>query len=227
MTDEELEELLNDCPTLYHMAEQDSWASIEKYGLLSTTALLDQYEISGDTRDTIESARRPTSVALEKKEIGRAVVRDQSPMDDNGLLRCLQDGLTPKDWYRLLNRKVFFWLTCPRLLRLLKAGNYRNEEHDVLELETAPLIAAYSENIWFSAINSGSTKPGKSLPHSLSSPRPPLRAKIFRFAITPNHRYKLRVPSRQRGVSRSSRTLGWNAVDAGALRARMFRRAGR
>jgi hypothetical protein len=68
---------------------------------------------------------------------------------------------------------------------------------------------------------------GKSLPHCHRSPRLPLHLKIFRFAITPNQRYNLRVPSRQRGVSRSSRTLGWNAVDAGALRARMFRRAGR
>jgi hypothetical protein len=45
------------------------------------------------------------------------------------------------------------------LLRLLNAGNYRNEEHDVLELETAPLIEAYKEKIWFCPINSGTTKP--------------------------------------------------------------------
>jgi hypothetical protein len=54
---------------------------------------------------------------------------------------------------------VFFWLTHARLLRLLNAGNYRNEEHDVLELSTAPLIAAYKDKIWFCPINSGSTKP--------------------------------------------------------------------
>lgn len=159
MTDEELEELIGDCPTLYHMAERDSWPSIEKDGLLSTTALLDRYSISGTDRDKIESSRRPTSVVLHEKDLGRAVVRDQSPMDDSGLSRCLQDGLLPQDWYRILNNKVFFWLTRPRLLRLLKAGNYRNEEHDVLLLDSAALISAYKESIWFCPINSGSTKP--------------------------------------------------------------------
>ncbi|MGY8666257.1 hypothetical protein Q3C01_28450 [Bradyrhizobium sp. UFLA05-109] len=159
MTDEELEEVIGDCPILYHMAERDSWQSIEKSGLLSTTALLDKYGVSGTDRDKVESARRPASVVLQKEPLGRAVVRDQSPMDDSGLLRCLQDGLLPQDWYRLLNNKVFFWLTRPRLLRLLNAGNYRSEEHDVLLLDTAPLISACKESIWFCPINSGSTKP--------------------------------------------------------------------
>ncbi|MCA6108973.1 DUF7002 family protein [Bradyrhizobium cenepequi] len=159
MTDAELEELIDDCPTLYHMAERGSWLSIEKYGLLSTTALLDQYEISGEARDVIEAERRSNSVALQKEGIGRAIVRDQFPMDGKGLVRCLQDGLQPQDWYRLLNSKVFFWLTRSRLLRLLNAGNYRNEEHDVLQLDAAPLIGTYKEKIWFCPINSGCTKP--------------------------------------------------------------------
>src|SRR6202030_2530970 len=66
-------------------------------------------------------------------------------------------------WYRLLNGKVFFWLTHARLLRLLNAGTYRSEEHDVLELETSPLVAAYKDNIWFCPMNSGCTKP---FPHA-------------------------------------------------------------
>jgi hypothetical protein len=159
VTDAELDELISHCPILYHMAEKDSWPSIERHGLLSTTALLDLYAISGDARAAIESVQRPISVTIKKEGIGSAVVRDQSPMDDKGLLRCLQDGLTPQDWYRLLNGKVFFWLTEQRLLRLLNAGNYRNEEHDVLQIDTASLIGAYKDEIWFCPINSGTTKP--------------------------------------------------------------------
>src|SRR6266566_3916627 len=43
-------------------------------------------------------------------------------------------------------------------------------------------------------------------------------AKIFRFANTPNQIYNYRrlIPD-MRGVSRSSRTLGWDAVDAGHI----------
>lgn len=162
MTKDELEELLQDCPTLYHMAERDSWPAICQYGLLSTTALLDRYGMAGAERLEIEARRRPKSVTLEKKSLGRAIVRDQLPMDDQGLTRCLRDGLTPEDWYRRLNSKVFFWLTRDRLLRLLNAGTYRLEEHDVLELAARPLVFAYSDKIWFCPINSGCTKP---MPH--------------------------------------------------------------
>jgi hypothetical protein len=42
-------------PRLFHMAEAGSWLAIQRYGLLSTTALLDLFEITGDDRDSIES----------------------------------------------------------------------------------------------------------------------------------------------------------------------------
>lgn len=159
MTKDELVELVTDCPTLYHMAEAGSWPSIQNYGLLSTTALLDRYEIAGAARAAMESKRRPTSVPLERTGFGRAVVRDQLPMDDEGLSRCLEDGLSPEDWYRTLNAKVFFWLTWERLLRLLNAGTYRLQEHDVLALDAKSLVQAYEDKIWLCPINSGCTKP--------------------------------------------------------------------
>jgi len=159
VTRNELAELLTDCPTLYHMAERGSWQSIQKYGLLSTTALLDRYGISGMARERIESERRPTSIYLGSNDLGRAVVRDQLPMDDRGLERCLQDNLLPKDWYRILNGKAFFWLTQERLLRLLNAGTYRLEEHDVLALNASALVEVYLDKIWLCPINSGCTKP--------------------------------------------------------------------
>ncbi len=157
MTDAELAELLRDCPTLYHMAERGSWPSIREHGLLSTSALLDLYGIAGVERAAIEGQRRPGSVALDHPALGRAVIRDQKPMSDAGLRRCLMDGLTPEDWYRLLNGKVFLWLTRARLLRLLSARPYRDAEHDVLELDTAALVGAYRGAITLSPINSGTT----------------------------------------------------------------------
>lgn len=159
MTEADLAELLADSPTLYHMAEQGSWPSIRNYGLLSTTALLDRYGITGAARTAVESKRRPASVSLERNGFDRAVVRDQLPMDDSGLTRCLEDGLSPEEWYRILNAKVFFWLTRERLLRLLNAGTYRLQEHDVLVLDAKPLIEAYEGKIWLCPINSGCTKP--------------------------------------------------------------------
>jgi hypothetical protein len=162
MNQEELEELLSDCPTLYHMAERGSWPSIRERGLLSTTALLDLYEAQGDERVRIEATRRATSIELTRQGLPTAIIRDQLPMDDRGLRRCLPAHLAPADWYRLLNQRVFFWLTRDRLLRLLEAGTYRAEVHHVLELDSRALVGAYKDAIWLCPINSGCTKP---MPH--------------------------------------------------------------
>ena len=159
MTEEELQELIDDCPLLYHMAERGSWPSIQQHGLLSTSALLDLYGIDGDQRNAIESARRPESVRITHEQYGDAVVRDQIPMDDKGLERCLQDGLAPTDWYRLLNERVFFWLTKERLARLLSATAYVGCSHDVLEIDTAGIVENYRDEITLCPINSGCTKP--------------------------------------------------------------------
>jgi hypothetical protein len=159
MTDDELAVLLRDCPTLYHMAERGGWASIQRHGLLSTSTLLERWEIVAHRRKAIEKTRRQESVVIDHPTLGRAVLRDQKPMDDTSLERCLRDGLTPPDWYGLLNARVFFWLTRERLHRLLKAKHYRVLEHDVLEIDTAELVAAYRKRITLSPINSGSTKP--------------------------------------------------------------------
>jgi hypothetical protein len=68
------------------------------------------------TLSTGSCGRRPKSAKV-------SVVRDQFPMTDAGLLRCLPNHISPADWYKLLNQKVFFWLTKDRLIRLLNAGN--------------------------------------------------------------------------------------------------------
>lgn len=159
MTDGELAELIRDCPTLYHMAERGTWPSIRQHGLFSTSALLDLYKMQGPEREAIEGRRRAEGVTIDHPALPPVVIRDQKPMDDTGLRTCLLDGLSPEDWYRSLNRRVFFWLTRERLLRLLNARPYRRDEHDVLELDTAALVAAYRPAITLSPINSGTTKP--------------------------------------------------------------------
>jgi len=163
VTEEELNDLTSDCPTLYHMAERGSWASIRDRGLLSTSALLDLYGVQEPQRGLIERCHRPSSVELSAQGLPRAVVRDQIPMSDAGLKRCLPARLTPADWYGLLNEKVFFWLTADRLHRLTGAKAYRDREHDVLEVDTRALVNAHRDRIWLCPINSGCTKP---MPHA-------------------------------------------------------------
>src|SRR5579872_2944477 len=96
-------------PRLFHMSHAGSWPSIQQHGLLSTTALLDLFEVDGQRRIMLEECRRSQSEAIIHPTHGRAMLRDQQPLNENKLAKALQDGLSPRDWYKLLNGKVFFW----------------------------------------------------------------------------------------------------------------------
>jgi hypothetical protein len=143
-------------PKLYHMAEANSWPSIRKHGLLSTTALLDLFEINGQLRRSLESQHRPQSVEIRHPKHGVAVIRDQKPMREAALRQCLL-GMKPEQWYRTLNRHVFFWVTSERLAGLLTARAYRGRIHTVICVDTALLFDANAQSVRLSPINSGST----------------------------------------------------------------------
>ena len=151
-----IDELVGNFPRLYHMAEAGTWESIRKYGLLSTTALLDLFEVNGQRRKQIESAHRPECVTITHPVYGKAVIRDQKPMRESTLLKCLQ-GLSPSQWYQLLNRRTFFWLDSDRLTTLLNARAYRSRAHCVLTVETKLLLQRHATRITLCPINSGST----------------------------------------------------------------------
>ncbi|MBL8798031.1 MAG: hypothetical protein JNM56_29305 [Planctomycetia bacterium] len=140
------------------MAEAGTWDSIRAHGLLSTTALLDAFAYTGAERYRIESCHRPECVTISHPVLGTAVIRDQKPMSDRALKKCLQ-AMTPRQWYETLNRKVFFWLSRERLLKLLSARAYRGRTHCVLTVDTSLLVGRHQERICLSPINSGCTVP--------------------------------------------------------------------
>ena len=143
-------------PQLYHVAESGSWPSIERRGLLSTTALLDLFQASGDKRIAIESRRRSTSITICHPEHGLAVVRDQKPLNEAKLRRALVN-LEPAEWYAELNRRVFFWPTLKQVRSLLQARPYRDRVHTVITVDSALLLARHLEHTELSPINSGAT----------------------------------------------------------------------
>jgi hypothetical protein len=93
-------------PRLYHMAHEDAWEQIQRYGLLSTTSILTLWEVKGEQRSNIESEVRRTSVELAHARHGKIVIRDQKPMYEKKLRKALVD-CTPQEWCQLFNRKVF------------------------------------------------------------------------------------------------------------------------
>jgi hypothetical protein len=157
----ELARFIERYPRLFHMAELGTWESIKSRGLLSTSAVLDLFGIAGAARSALETQHRPEKVTVGNVAQG-IVLRDQIPMAPGRLVQGLSDGLTPSDWYKLLNAKVFLWAREHRLVGLLRARHYRRLEHDVLTIQTSSLVEVYSEAIWLCPMNSGNTFP---IPH--------------------------------------------------------------
>jgi hypothetical protein len=150
----QIEQLVKAHPRLYHMAEADTWASIQQRGLLSTEAILDLYGVTNFEREEILHQVRRRSRTLESAEIGRITIRDQLP------LKFLKQGLTnntaPEEFLGALNRRVFFWLDLHRLTRLLGARQYRSASQTVLTVDTAELLEAYGEVAELAPYNTGS-----------------------------------------------------------------------
>lgn len=151
------DELLGRHPRIWHMAADGMWPSIRASGLLSVTALLDLHGINGAARHAIEGARRPQCVELDHPVHGRAVIRDNKPMFEKSLEKCLEDQLTPEDWYRTLNAKTFFWVDKARLDRLLGAKAYAKDVQTVLEVDTAKLLDRHRPNVRLASMNTGQT----------------------------------------------------------------------
>src|SRR2546422_5305322 len=118
------------------MAIGGSWPTIRKFGLLSTQSLLDLFEVDGYLRAPLLRQRRPNSETINHPLHGDAVIRDQRPLNESMLRRCLFEGTTVEDWYRLLNERVFFCVSEERLRNLLNAGTYKAGEHDVITVDT-------------------------------------------------------------------------------------------
>lgn len=159
----QVDKLIELYPRLYHMAEQGTWQSIQDRGLLSASAVLDHFRIVGVNRDRYESEQRPVKMEVLAGAPASIVLRDQKPMPRKRLLDALQDGITPEEWYRTINAKVFFWATEERLLGLLNARDYRALQHDVLTIDSASFIRAHADRIWLCHMNSGNTWP---MPHA-------------------------------------------------------------
>lgn len=154
-----INELATIYPRLYHITSEASWPSIQEHGLLSTEALLDLFGIDGEFRDRILAARRPDSVSISHPRYGSAIIRDQKPLIESRLRKVLQDGMTPREWYMLLNRKTFFWVTESRFETLRTARAYEGLRQTLLIVDCAKLLARHAGQVTLCPMNSGAARP--------------------------------------------------------------------
>lgn len=108
-------------PRVFHLTTPGACRLIKQHGLLSTKALLSLFEVEPVTADARLSHRRPQEVPLEHPVHGRAVLNDNVPLSERALESCLDGGLDPAGWLRMLNQRVFFWTTDTALEKHLQA----------------------------------------------------------------------------------------------------------
>ena len=144
-------------PRLYHLTLAAAVPGILRYGLLSTASLLDLYEIPAADRLSIEGARRPARIEIHHCVHGTATITDNSPLVLASLATCLDDGLTPTDWLRLLNARAFLWANERGLQTLANAQGNRGRQLAILVIDTLGLAREHQTRIEISAINSGAT----------------------------------------------------------------------
>ena len=151
------EEFQNAYPTLFHISRAKDLDQVVRYGLLSTTALLDLCEMRGERRHSIESCQRPKAVPISQPVHGEFLINDQAPMNAAALSKCLID-LSPQEWCQSLNRRVFLWPTRERLARHIGAKLAGGRRRLVLAFETKSLFEALDfASFELSPINSGNT----------------------------------------------------------------------
>jgi hypothetical protein len=135
---------------VYHIAEADNWPSIECDGLLSARALFERAGALPRDRAAV-AQHRPVRAVLSDG----TVIRDQSPMPPSALEPCLR-GLTPTQWYRLLNGKVFFWFDEDRVARHLHAC--RRTAQVVLTIDGEALLARHAARASVAPFNTGNAR---------------------------------------------------------------------
>ncbi len=151
------DEFTDTYPSLFHISLAQELEQVRRHGLLSTSALLDTCEIEGDKRFRIESLPRPRTITISHPVHGEFLINDQAPMNAAALQTCLVD-LSPEQWCKALNGRVFFWPTHRRLAKHLGARLGAGLSRTIFTFKTRSLLDVLDfDSFEFSAINSGNT----------------------------------------------------------------------
>ena len=138
-------------PRLYHMTAAGGWEGIKANGLRTTRQLLADADADEETVEAVAFGRRTEQVELAPG----VTIRDNKVLNEKSLAKALTDGLTPRDWYGLLNERVFLWANPKRLEKLLAGRAYRDSAHDVLTFDALPLVGAYRDVLECTPMNTG------------------------------------------------------------------------
>lgn len=135
----------------FHLADAENWPAIQRVGLFSTAALIARAGLDDATAAPYRG-HREFGMRLPSGEL----IRDQGPMPPAALARCLDAGLTPQDWYDLVNGKVYFWLDQDRLARHMAACARRPQV--LLTIDLTKLAARHGARAFVTPFNVGNAR---------------------------------------------------------------------
>jgi hypothetical protein len=142
---------MNIQPFVYHLAEAENWASIQRHGLFSARVLLERAGIDAAIRAAVVQRHRPQRIILPNG----LVIRDQKPMPPAALERCLVE-LSAAEWYALMNSNIFFWFDIDRLNR--QRGACGGSAQVVLKIAADRLLARHAARSALTPINTGNAR---------------------------------------------------------------------
>lgn len=136
---------------VFHLADAENWRSIQRRGLYSTIELIRQAGLLEHEARVFRDYR-----AERMRLPSGALIRDQRPMPPSSLQKCLQEGLTPRDWYDLVNAKVFFWIDQDRLDRHVAACAGRSQM--LITVDSRRLLERYGDAAFVTPFNVGNAR---------------------------------------------------------------------
>jgi len=104
----EEQELIQLYPRLWHMAHQGAWPAIRERGLMSSSALIDDYAGEAKQKNRLQKMRRPVSLPLANPDRSGSILRDITPMSDIACESCAADDLTRNDLSAIMTSRNYF-----------------------------------------------------------------------------------------------------------------------
>lgn len=149
----DLEKFIRDRPFLYHLTSQENAESIiAAQKLLSANAIID---ISNNASYCIHKRTRRTDHVQLVFNDQVYHLRDQRPISEKALAKCLTDNWTVGDFLFHLNDRVFMWPTLERLWRHF--NRYERESPIIFRFSTKEVIEL-NPHVKFCRLNSGATR---------------------------------------------------------------------
>jgi len=147
-----LEYFLQYRPWVYHTTDKSSLAGIKRFGLQSAEEIVG---LTGADARVLLAQRREERRFLPDVEGCKFSLRDQKPMSDAALRKCLEFPLTPSDWYRLINKRVFFWVSPSTADALHSAKATHGSTQVLLKVDARAFLSKYYARAEVTTINAG------------------------------------------------------------------------